>query len=128
MSKLGLIYSRTLDEWNAYSLNEVLTLLQDDEQLQVGTVIYSCEPQYAEHSDFFDAESVIYDADNRAYGEYQEHAELYLEKVTDEAKAELQRLLIDWANRNVAEPLFYHCSNIQPVTVTQGMIDTFLHP
>lgn len=128
MSNPELVYSRTDDDWNNFSLDEVLTLLQDDEQLLVGTVIYSCVPLRPGHGDFFDANAVIEAAYDSACSEFGEHAEYYLNKVTEESKAILQTMLEGWADRHAADPTFYRCKNVQAVTVTQGMIDDFLRP
>lgn len=123
------IYSRSEDEWHDESIEEAAQDAVDNmskEELKTATevTLYRGEPKHADFSDFFCVDSLIETMQINAYDNYGEHSEGYLEDVTEEHKKELERLILEWAQKSDFKvPTFYLVNNVKKVKhpITEDM-------
>ncbi len=52
----------------------------------------------------------------RAYDEFDEYADGYLEELTDEDKEQLGKLVVDFLNERAPQPRFYHVDGVEEIT------------
>lgn len=107
----------SIDEENFKIYYVDLCELIRSEGLKVGDVVYrgiSFQPD----PDFIDAEDIIRCAQDRAYDEFGEDAEKYLDDVTDEEIKKLDAFLSDWLKRNSGVE-FYAVKDITRCRITE---------
>ena len=86
-----------------YSEDCVLDMLEDEPEIEE---VYYGIGIFKTHKDFIDADDIIERAKDRAH-EDSEYAEGYLDDITKEQEQELNKLIIDWFNKNVKQPTFF---------------------
>lgn len=59
------------------------------------------------HSDFIRIDDLIEEAQQRAYEYAPEHSDDYLDGIAKEKRDELEKIVIDWLNKNVEQPTFW---------------------
>ncbi len=69
-------------------------------------------------NDLLCVNSIIEDIQGRAYDNVGEHAEGFLDDVTDVQKTELGVIINLWAKKHGIEPNFYSVNNIKEIEVT----------
>lgn len=114
---VDLVWSDDNERFDHETLEELL----DSSDLQVGDTVYFGEPFRAGIDHFFDVDHLLNGVGERAYEDYGECAEDY-PSVSDEAKAELQGFLTDWARRHCA-PCFWRVENVRSRVLTAADFD-----
>ncbi|MEN4984540.1 hypothetical protein [Acinetobacter modestus] len=124
------IYSWRSDEcWSDFSRPEqAIQDMQDNGFMVVGNIFLTGTKRPLTPTRFFpDAADVLEHYDNNIYdncGDYSE-GNTGSDQVSEEAQAELTKLLNDWAENNLSLS-FYEIDNEQEIELTQEMIDAFL--
>lgn len=96
------VWSIDKERFDFGSFGEALDALDSEGSLFAGEVIYYGELERRPASSFVPtAEMIIESAGDQAYDHAGEHAEGFGDDVTDEAKAELDAFLSEWANKNM---------------------------
>lgn len=113
-------YSRNGEEFNYLELGDMLRDMGGDGELHEGAEYWEAEANHPKTSEFFDANRIIEDAAEQAYGEVGEYAEGYGD-VPEEAIAELQELLDQWADKHCTVT-FWTVSNAKKMTVTAEQV------
>lgn len=105
--------------------SDTLAELIHDYDLTVGTVVHHGIAVHPSASIFVDADNVIEMAQERAYDEYSDYAECFLDGVTDEEKKKLDDFLSDWLDRN-ADVTFYMVTDVKAHIITkQDIADSY---
>ena len=81
-------------------------------------IIYVGEQKRALHKDFINIESLIENMQEAATFE-SEYADDYLEDFTEEHEFELEKLILEYMDKNLAQPNFYEAVNIQEISVEE---------
>ena len=124
------IYSWRSDEcWDDYSRpEEAIQDMQDNGFMVAGNVFLTGTKRSLTPKRFFpDAADVLELYDNNIYdncGDYSE-GNTGSDQVSEEAQAELTKLLNDWAENNLSLS-FYEIENEEGIELTREMIDAFL--
>lgn len=124
------IYSWRSDEcWSDFSRPEqAIQDMQDNGFMVAGYVFLTGTKRPLTPKQFFpDAADVLEHYDNNIYdncGDYSE-GNTGSDQVSEEAQAELTKLLNDWAENNLSLS-FYEIDNEEEIELTQEMIDAFL--
>jgi len=92
-------YSLNDEDYRFDDLNDLLQELEDNDELVVGTEYWEAEARRPKASDFFSADEVLERANECAGDEGGDWAEDFA-MVSDDAKAELESLLSEWAEKN----------------------------
>lgn len=108
------VWSKDEEYFACESLSELIR----DHDLSVGKVVYFGNASHPSPSTFIDADNIIEQAQERAYDEYGDHAEFFLDGVTEEEKKILNDFLWEWLDRN-SDVTFYMVSDVSPYTVTE---------
>lgn len=98
----------------------------NDEKDAIGWVINVCEKIQPSHSRFIDAKDVISKMQGRAYDEFSEYSDGYLNdvKFDDEKIKQLNHLLEKWFDENASQPTFYQVGkNIKTIVVDKELLD-----
>jgi hypothetical protein len=103
------------DEEN-YSSDSLHDLIRDYD-LKAGAMVHSGVAYHPSPSMFVDADDVIEYAQERAYDEFGEYAECFLDGVTDEEKKKLDDFISDWLERN-SQITFYSLRDITESIIT----------
>lgn len=113
-------YSRNGEEFNHTELSDLLEEMAGDGDLNEGAEYWEAEARHMEAADFFDAETVIENAAERAYEEGGDYAEDFGD-VSKEAVAELDALLTAWANKHCSVNFYtVHAPKKMAVTAEQA--------
>jgi len=91
----------------------------EDENIKV-THVYRGEKIVQYHADFFDADYVIEDMTNRAYETCDEYSDNYIQELEDKKHSQnIQKLVLDYLNKNVKQPDFYMVENVQEISIEE---------
>ncbi|SEN71716.1 hypothetical protein [Nitrosomonas marina] len=101
-----------------YSEQDVIENL-DFAEVDSVLVIYKGVKVHKKHDDYFSAYSIIEDAQESAFGDVGDFAEGYLDELSTRHIKQLQRLLINWLDKNVSQPLFYAVKDVTPIQITK---------
>lgn len=104
------------DEEN-YSSDSLHDLIRDYD-LVVGAKVHHGVAYHPSTSMFVDADDVIEYAQERAYDEFSDYAECFLDGVTDEEKKKLDDFLSEWLERN-SQITFYSVRDTNEYIVTE---------
>ncbi|WGS47137.1 hypothetical protein LFL97_33980 [Burkholderia sp. JSH-S8] len=108
-------------EW--YSADSLDDLLDTYSDLTVGYIVHVGEKKLIEPHELIDADDVIDRMGDRAYEAAGEYADGYpLDKVDDEAKAELNALLAAWIEKH-AKPTFYLVEKSREHVITDADVE-----
>lgn len=113
-----IVWSKDDESFNSDSLGDLIR----DYDLVVGDTVYTGIAYHPSPSMFIDADDVIEYAQERAYDEFSDYAENYLNSVTDEEKKKLDDFLADWMKRN-SDITFYSVKNITKHIITAAEIE-----
>lgn len=103
------------EDFNCVSLAD---LLDNNEDLAAGAVVYVADAVPPKTSDLFDAEDAMDQMGDRAYEIAGEYADNYPD-VTPEAKKELEALIAAWIDKH-AKPTFYTVRNVREYALTDA--------
>lgn len=81
-------------------------------------IIYVAEQKRALHKDFINIDSLIENMQEAANFE-SEYADDYLEDFKEEHESELEKLILEYMDKNLAQPNFYEAVNIQEISVEE---------
>ena len=81
-------------------------------------IIYVGEQKRALHKDFINIDSLIENMQEAAAFE-SEYADDYLEDFKEEHESELEKLILEYMDKNLAQPNFYEAVNIQEISVEE---------
>lgn len=116
-------YSLNGDDFQEGCASEALQALDDDGQLTLGTEYRLGVSDRPDPADFFDANDLIEQMQERAHDVGGEFAEDYLTDLTDEQVLELGRLVKAWLESVKPQVNFFSVKRIQTFKVTQEDID-----
>ncbi len=108
-------WSANNEDFNCGSLWD---LLDENDDLAAGDVVYVADAVPPKASDLFDADDAIEQMGERAYEIGGEYAETYPD-VTPESKAELEAAITAWIEKH-AEPTFYTVRNVREYVLTEA--------
>ncbi len=112
-------YSFSLNEEEWYDSEYTLQLIEDL-VLQDSDIIYIGENQKITHKEFYRSVDIQENMLNRAYDEFDELADNYLDWKTNKEKfSELDKLVLDWLDKNIEQPTFYRIINTKEITVKE---------
>lgn len=121
---MAMVYSRNNEYFIFESMAEILSDMNDDGDLVVGNIFWQAEAEEFKASEFFSADSLIEDAQTQAYDHGGEWAEDFGDDISKEAKAELERLISEWADKHVSVR-FWRCKDAKEVVVTEQMVSEY---
>ncbi|MCU7836495.1 MAG: hypothetical protein KZQ83_14755 [gamma proteobacterium symbiont of Taylorina sp.] len=67
------------------------------------------------HQDFIYAGEIIDSMKERAYEEFDDYADGYLEDIKESDREQLKQLIITWFNNNAKQPTFYNVKDIEDI-------------
>lgn len=110
-----------------YSINNedyTYTELEDAAQeAGVGQVIYEAEAIKPTTKDILHVETILEYFETSAYDQGGEYSDNILDKVDDDAKAELEKLLCDWGDKHLTFGWVNLClKSIKEIVVTEDML------
>jgi len=116
MSELGYCYSENDEDYRDDGLETLFEQMIDKGTFRVGAEYWRGEVRRREASEFFSADRVIEEANERAYDDGGDYAEDFAD-VSEEAKAELEVMLAAWANKHCPVNFFtVHAATKMQVT------------
>ena len=80
------------------------------------TIVYVGEQKRSLHKDFINLDSLIENMQEAACFE-SEYADNYLEDLTEEHSDNLEKLILEYMDKNLAQPNFYEAVNVQEISV-----------
>lgn len=81
-------------------------------------IVYVGEQQKKTHKDFINVDSLIEKMQEDANFE-SEYADGYLEDFTKEHEENLEKLILEYMDKNLAQPNFYEVINIQEISIAE---------
>ena len=76
--------------------------------------IYEGEKVQKKHFDYIDGDDIIEMMTNRAYDDFDDFAENYCKELEEpEHKKEIEKLILNYLNKNVKQPDFFEVENIR---------------
>lgn len=121
-----LCYSTDEESYNYSDLHEVLTALDDQDALEVGSTFYEGEAHRNAPSYYFDVDSMLEDMGERAHDDAGEWADTFPDLPKDKV-AELDAIIKAWLDANLSAT-FYTVLNTRKVVVTAEMIAEYRGP
>ncbi|OHS09335.1 hypothetical protein HMPREF3289_01320 [Pseudomonas sp. HMSC75E02] len=113
--------TRTGECWSAndedFTCFELAELLNDNDELKPGDVVFRGEAITPDPSSYIDADDVIELIGERAYDDAGDHADGWPD-VSKEAEAELDQLLKEWMRKHCSHPPFYRVKNSIPYVLS----------
>ena len=88
------------------------------DQIKEHKIIYVGEQKRPHHKDFIKIDSLIENMQEAATFE-SEYADDYLEDFTEEHESELEKLILEYMDKNLSQPNFYEAVNIQEISVEE---------
>lgn len=107
----NLFYS--LNEEEYHDIDYIAQELEDDKELLTVFVGEGIKPT---HKQFIVAIDICEEMQNKAYDEFDEYSEGYLDGITKEQEEELNNLIASWFDKNIQEPNFYRIKNAKEIT------------
>lgn len=107
----NLFYS--LNEEEYHDIDYIAQELEDDKEILIVFVGEGIKPT---HKQFIEAIDICEEMQNRAYDEFDEYSEGYLDGITKEQEEELNNLIANWFDKNIQEPNFYRIKNTKEIT------------
>jgi uncharacterized protein YeaC (DUF1315 family) len=107
------VYS--INEEDYYDYDEFVSIIEDEGKPDF---IYVSDRVIQEHKDFLSIDSLFEDMQDKAC-ELGEWAEGYLEDVSKEQKEELNKLVLNWFDKNISKPSFFLVENTKKITLEQ---------
>ena len=101
-----------------FNCDDLGDLLDNNDELTVGSVVYVGDAVPPKTSDLFDAEDAIELMGERAYEIGGEYGDSYPD-VTPEATEELEAVIAAWINKH-AKPTFYTVRNVRQHILTEA--------
>lgn len=120
-------YSLNDEDFLFYSIGDVMSALEDDDNLVVGSIYYEIETEPADLSDYIDASTMLESAEERAYEEFGECAEDAF-STTKEAFDELDYALRKWAAKHLPKGYWRCVGKSRPLTVTVEDVAEYSRP
>jgi hypothetical protein len=115
---IDVVYSTDKETFHDYDY--IMDVLRDEYETDSKVKIYKGKPERFTHASFVDGRHMIEDFMERAYEDGDEWAESYLQDVTGEPLEELERLVVNWLEKNAQKPNFYRVDEIEEIIVTVG--------
>lgn len=96
---------------------EILDEFADTKEIGEQVTYWQGETSPYTHASFLNIDRLVEDMQEAACDEaYEDLSEGYLDDLTDEAKRELEKLILDFLNKKAAQPTFYSVKNVEPIT------------
>lgn len=122
MSNVHECYSLNGDDWYLNDIDYIIDEIEDnfytnEVQVFIGT------PEFMQHKDYFNLSSIISDMEESAYEDFDgidSYLSEFIENRTKSAKyIELENLILNWMNENIAQPYWYNVKNIKSISVKE---------
>ncbi len=125
-TKTEFVYSINEEDFTHDCVEDALDALDGRDALWVDAVIWRGIGVKKDASAYFDLDRLLEDMGERAYDESSEWAQDFPDVSADQKK-ELESIVAQWLDKNVTVN-FWSVKDVQPITVTQEMIDQFRRP
>ena len=102
------VYSTNDEEYSHTEPDEALQELADQDRLVEGAVYYECDSAPVELASYLHIDSLLDDAEARAYDELGECAEDAF-SISKEAAEELDAAIKEWAKKHLSDRRFWKC-------------------
>lgn len=99
-------YSHDDETWRS-DLSEIYSEIDSEAEIGDEVTIITGMSIPQSHSDFVRIDDLIEEAQQRAYKYAPEHSDDYLNGIAKEKRDELEKIVIDWLNKNVEQPTFW---------------------
>lgn len=117
---VGVCYSLDEENYNMTEFGDVIDqLTSDSETSPIGATYWKAEAHPFSHSDVVDVDSFLEQCDERAYDEIGEVFGNNFSNVDDEAKKELEALLLAWCEKHI-DLNYWTVRNSQEMKITEG--------
>lgn len=108
------VYSMAGHEY--YGYNDLMDGLKEFYNIGESVEVWEADKKEWNHADFINVEGLIYDMQANAMDECGEVAEEYLNELTKDQKADLEKHIAEWFNEN-AKLNFYGVENAKKIVV-----------
>jgi len=118
--KSETIYSYDNEDYFSKALRDIQSELK--EKFATGSIvtIFTGQSVPAGHRDFIYADEIIESMKEYAYEDFDDFSDTYLDDIDALKIKRLNRLLINWFNKNAKQPTFYNVKNKHPVNIEVG--------
>lgn len=106
-------YSITGEDYTELCL--VMEQLRDEHEIGDSVEVFQGISTPIGHNGFIFANTLIEHMQDRAWEEYGEWSEGYLDNITKDQKLQLENLISAWFTRNVPTPTFYKVIGVQKI-------------
>lgn len=107
-------YAYCLNNEDFHDIDWIIGKLEEDKNI---TSIFIGEKLEVKHSHYINSENLIENMQSYAYDDVDELASDYLEDFTKENREELNKIISDYLDENIAQPNFWKVKKLGEITV-----------